>query len=88
MGRHTNPLLQFLLRDEEARKKFIELLGQFGTARGLWSYLQHNTFYGENYSYLRRQTILNIVKRLGFKGRRGRPTKSTYGKGLTRYSQK
>jgi hypothetical protein len=87
MSRHTNPLLQFLLNDEEAKKKFIELIGQCGTIRGLWDYLQINTFYGENYSYLRGQTLLNIVRRLGFKGRKGRPTKSTYGN-IPRFIQK
>jgi hypothetical protein len=87
MGRHTNPLLQFLLNDEEARKKFIELIGQCRTSRGLWDYFDNHTFYGQKY-YLSRQTLLNIVKRLGFKGRKGRPPKSTYGKGLPRFSQK
>jgi len=78
MGRDTNPLLQFLLNDEEAKKKFIELIGQCGTSKGLCDYFDNHTFYGHKY-YLSRQTLLNIVRRLGFKGRRGRPTKLTYG---------
>jgi hypothetical protein len=86
MGRDTNPLLQFLLNDEEAKKKFIELIGQFGTSKGLCDYFDSHPFYGKKY-YLSRQTLLNIVRRLGFKGRRGRPTKSTYGN-IPRFIQK
>jgi len=88
MGRHTNPLLQLLLNDEEAKKKFVEIVCQYGTSRGLWDYFQINTFYGEDYSHLRRQTLLNIIRRLGFRGRRGRPTRSTYGKNIPRFIQK
>lgn len=71
MGRHTNPLLQLLLSDEEAKKKFIELMGELGSARSLYYHFENNTFYGNKY-YLSRQTINNIIRRLGFKGRRGR----------------
>lgn len=72
MGRHTNPLLQFLLTDDEAKKKFIELMGELGSAKGLYYYFEQNTFYGKKY-FLSGQTIRNIIKRLGFKGNRGRP---------------
>jgi hypothetical protein len=88
MGRPTNPLLQFLLNDEEAKKKFIELISECGTIRGLWDYLQLNTFYGQNYSYLRGQTLLNIVKRLGFKGRKGRPGTSSVLQSIPRFIEK
>jgi hypothetical protein len=71
MGRHINPLLQLLLSDEEAKKKFIELMSQLGSAKGLYYHFENNTFYGKKY-YLSRQTINNIIRRLGFKGRRGR----------------
>lgn len=71
MGRDTNPLLQFLLTDEEAKKKFIELMGELGSRKVLYYYFQENTFYGKKY-FLSEQTIGNIIKRLGFKGRRGR----------------
>jgi hypothetical protein len=75
MGRHINPLLQLLLTDEEAKKKFIELINQSGSARDLYYYFQKNTFYGNKY-YLSWQTINNIIRRLGFKGRRGRNRKN------------
>ncbi len=74
MGRHTNPLLQFLLTDEEAKKKFIELMGELGSSKDLYYYFEQNKFYGEKY-FLSGQTIRNIIKRLGFSGRRGRPSK-------------
>lgn len=70
MGRHTNPLLQFLLTNEEAKKKFIELMDELGSRTGLYYYFEENKFYGEKY-FLSGQTIGNIIKRLGFKGRRG-----------------
>ena len=72
MGRHANPLWQLLLADEEAKKKFIELMSELGSAKGLYYYFEENKFYGNKY-YLSGQTIRNIIKRLGFKGRRGRP---------------
>ena len=75
MGRHINPLLQFLLTDEEAKKRFIELMSELGSATGLYYYFEENKFYGNKY-YLSRQTINNIIKRLGFKGRRGRNRKN------------
>lgn len=74
MGRHTNPLLQFLLTNEEAKKKFIELMGELGSAKDLYYYFKENKFYGEKY-FLSGQTIRNLIKRLGFSGRRGRPSK-------------
>jgi len=76
MGRHINPLLQLLLANEEAKKKFIELMHELGSARGIYYYFEENAFYGNRY-YLTRQTINNIIKRLGFKGRRGRNRKNT-----------
>ena len=75
MGRHINPLLQLLLSDEEAKKKFIELMSALGSAKGLYYYFKETKFYGNKY-YLSRQTINNIIKRLGFKGRRGRNRKN------------
>jgi hypothetical protein len=74
-GRPTNKLLQFLLDDEEAKKKFIELMSELGSARDLYYYFQKNTFYGNKY-YLSWQTICNVIRRLGFKGRRGRNRKN------------
>jgi hypothetical protein len=75
MGRHINPLLQLLLANEEAKKKFIELMSELGSAKGLYYHFENNTFYGNKY-YLSRQTINNLIKRLGFKGRRGRNRKN------------
>jgi hypothetical protein len=75
MGRHINPLLQLLLTDEEAKKKFIELMNGSASARDLYYYFQKNTFYGNKY-YLSWQTICNVIRRLGFKGRRGRNRKN------------
>ena len=75
MGRHTNPLLQFLLADEEAKKKFIELINKLGTIKALYHHFKENEFYGKRY-FLSGQTILNIIRRLGFKGRRGRNPKN------------
>jgi hypothetical protein len=74
-GRPTNKLLQFLLDNEEAKKKFIELMSELGSARDLYHYFKNNTFYGNRY-YLSWQTITNIIRRLGFKGRRGRNRKN------------
>jgi hypothetical protein len=74
MGRHTNPLLQFLLSNEEAKKKFIELMDESRSAKDLYYYFEENTFYGKKY-FLSGQTIRNIIKRLGFSGRRGRTSK-------------
>jgi hypothetical protein len=74
MGRHTNPLLQFLLSNEEAKKKFIELMGESGSSKDIYYYFKENTFYGKKY-FLSGQTIRNIIKRLGFNGRRGRTSK-------------
>jgi hypothetical protein len=82
MGRHTNPLLQLLLSDEEAKKKFIELMSELGSAKDLYHYFEENKFYGNKY-YLSCQTINNIIKRLGFKGRRGR---NRHGVPQNRYS--
>jgi hypothetical protein len=75
MGRHINPLLKLLLTDEEAKKKFIELMNESGSSVGLYYYFVDHSFYGNRY-YLTRQTINNIIKRLGFKGRRGRNRKN------------
>jgi len=75
MGRHINPLLQLLLADEEAKKKFIELMSELGSVKGLYYYFEENKFYGNKY-YLSGQTIRNIINRLGFKGRRGRNRKN------------
>jgi hypothetical protein len=75
MGRHINPLLELLLNNEEAKQKFIELMHELGSARGLYYYFEENAFYGNRY-YLTRQTINNIIKRLEFKGRRGRNRKN------------
>ena len=74
-GRHINPLLQLLLADEEAKKKFIELMNELGSAVGLYYYFEEHSFYGKKY-FLSGQTIRNIIKRLGFKGRRGRNRKN------------
>lgn len=87
MGRSINPLLQLLLTDEEAKKKFIELMGELGSAKGLYYYFQENKFYGNKY-YLSGQTIRNIIRKLGFKGRRGRPGSSNYLQNLPRFTLK
>ncbi len=74
MGRHTNQLLQFLLDNPQAKNDFIELMNRSGSAKDLYYYFEENKFYGEKY-FLSGQTIRNIIKRLGFSGRRGRPSK-------------
>ena len=84
MARHTNRLLQFLLTNEEAKKKFIELMGELGTAKGLYNYFEENKFYGTKY-YVSGQTISGIIRKLGFKGRRGRPGTSDYHKNKPRF---
>ena len=72
-GRPINILLKDLLEDNVKQRAFIRLINELGS-RELYVHLRDNEFYGKKY-YVSRQTILNIVRRLGFRGRRGRPSK-------------
>ena len=73
MGRHINELLKDLLEDTVRQRAFIRLINELGS-RELYYHLRDKEFYGKKY-YVSRQTILNIVRKLGFRGRKGRPSK-------------
>ena len=72
-GRPTNPLLKDLIEDTCRQREFIKMINTLGR-KGLYLYLREKEFFGKKY-YVSGQTILNIVRRLGYKGRKGRPSK-------------
>jgi hypothetical protein len=74
MGRHINPLLKLLLNDKEAKKDFIELVQNHGDKWTTSKYLEDGKFRNTKW-FVSGQTIGNIMKRLGFVGRRGKPAR-------------
>jgi hypothetical protein len=74
MGRPTNKLLQLLLADEEAKKEFIELVQNHGDKWTTSKYLEDSKFRNTKW-FVSAQTIGNIMKRLGFVGRQGKPAR-------------
>lgn len=74
MGRHTNPLLADLLADETKLDNFTTLVNSLGSANDVREYFRTNEFFGKKY-YLSSQSIRGIMRKLGFRGRRGRNPK-------------
>lgn len=74
MGRHTNPLLADLLADKTKLDNFITLVNSLGSANDVREHFRTNEFLGKKY-YLSSQTVRGIMRKLGFKGRRGRNPK-------------
>ena len=72
-GRPINPLLKDLIEDTCRQREFIKMINTLGR-KGLYLYLREKEFFDKKY-YVSDQTILNIVRRLGYKGRKGRPSK-------------
>jgi hypothetical protein len=72
-GRPINPLLKDLIEDTCRQREFIKMINTLGR-KGLYLYLKEKEFFGKKY-YVSGHTILNIVRRLGYKGRKGRPSK-------------
>ena len=74
MGRHTNKLLQHLLDNESSRKYFIELVQKTSNNREVAKFLEEG--FENTKWYVSGQTVNNIMKRLGYEGKRGRkPTR-------------
>jgi len=73
MPRHTNKLLKVLLEDQTKLDVFTTLVNSLGSANKVKEYFHKNKFFEEKY-YLSSQTISNIMRKLGFKGTRGRPS--------------
>ena len=74
MGRHTNKLLQYLLDNESSRKYFIELVQKTSNNREVAKFLEEG--FENTKWYVSGQTVNNIMKRLGYEGKRGRkPTR-------------
>lgn len=75
MARHTNKLLQYLLDNESSQKDFVELVQKTNCNRDMAKLLREGEFENTKW-YVSGQTIGNIMKRLGYKGMRGRkPTR-------------
>jgi hypothetical protein len=75
MGRHTNKLLQHLLDNESSKKDFIELVQKTSNNRDVSKFLEEGKFENTKW-YVSGQTVNNIMKRLGYEGKRGRkPTR-------------
>jgi hypothetical protein len=75
MGRHTNKLLQHLLDNESSRKYFIALVQKTSNNWDVAKLLQEGKFENTKW-YVSGQTVNNIMKRLGYEGKRGRkPTR-------------
>ena len=75
MGRHTNKLLQHLLDNESSKKDFIELVQKTSKNRDMANLLEEGKFENTKW-YVSGQTVNNIMKRLGYEGKRGRkPTR-------------
>lgn len=75
MARHTNKLLQHLLKNESSKRDFVELVQKTNSNRRMEKLLKEGAFENTTW-YVSSQTVGNIMKRLGYKGRRGRkPTR-------------
>ena len=72
MARHTNRLLQHLLDNESSRKDFIELVQKTTSKWNIVKLLREGRFENTTW-YISCQTVGNIMKKLGYVGRRGRP---------------
>ena len=72
MARHTNELLKHLLENESSKRDFIELVQKIKSNWNMAKLLREGQFENTKW-YCSRQTVGNIMKRLGFYGRRGRP---------------
>lgn len=75
MGRHTNKLLQRLLDNESSKRDFLDLVQKTSSNWKMSKLLREGQFENTTW-YVSGQTVGNIMKRLGYKGRRGRkPTR-------------
>jgi hypothetical protein len=75
MGRHTNKLLQHLLDNKYSKRDFIELVQKTSSNRDVANLLEKGKFENTTW-YVSGQTVNNIMKRLGYEGKRGRkPTR-------------
>jgi len=75
MGRHTNKLLQHLLDNESSKKDFIVLVQKTSNNWDMAKFLREGKFENTTW-YVSGQTVGNIMKRLGYEGKRGRkPTR-------------
>jgi hypothetical protein len=71
MGRHTNRLLQHLLDNESSKRDFIELVQKTSSNWEMAKFLREGKFENTTW-YVSDQTVNNIMKRLGYEGKRGR----------------
>ena len=75
MARHTNKLLQHLLDNESSKRDFLDLVQKTSSNWKMSKLLREGRFENTTW-YVSAQTVGNIMKRLGYKGRRGRkPTR-------------
>jgi hypothetical protein len=75
MGRHTNKLLQHLLDNKYSKRDFIELVQKTSSNSEMAKFLREGKFENTTW-YVSGQTVNNIMKRLGYEGKRGRkPTR-------------
>jgi fructose-1-phosphate kinase PfkB-like protein len=72
MARDTNKLLQHLLNNESSKKDFIELVQKTKSNWDMAKLLREGKFENTTW-YVSYQTVGNIMKKLGYVGRRGKP---------------
>ena len=73
MARNKNKLLVLLENNDSAKQQFVTLVEEMG-GWAFADYLRTGGFMGQAW-YVSGQTIRNIMKRLGYKGIRGRKPK-------------
>ena len=72
MARHTNKLLKHLLENEVSKRDFVELVQETNSNWRMAQLLREGKFENTTW-YVSKQTVGNIMKKLGYYGNRGRP---------------
>lgn len=72
MARHTNELLQHLLDNESSKRDFVELVQKTKSNWNMAKLLREGEFENTKW-FVSYQTVGNIMKNLGYVGRRGKP---------------
>jgi len=71
MARHTNKLLQHLIDNESSKRDFVDLVQKTSSNWEMAKLLTEGKFENTTW-YVSGQTVGNIMKRLGYQGKRGR----------------
>jgi len=72
MARHINELLKHLLENESSKRDFIELVQKTKSNWNMAKFLREGKFENTKW-FVSYQTVGNIMKKLGYVGRRGKP---------------